>query len=37
MLIGNKNNIKTKQPFSKKLKGLKSQGSPYWTGSELFV
>jgi len=24
-----------KKPFSKKLKGWKWSGSPYWTGSEL--
>jgi hypothetical protein len=29
--------IKNKKPLSKRPKGLKFSGSPYWTRSELFV
>jgi len=35
ILLFLKNNLKTKKPFSKRPKGLKLSGSPYWTRLEL--
>jgi len=35
LLFPKNNSKKTKKPFSKRPKGLKCLGSPYWTGSEL--